>query len=61
MGGLTNPGTIRIVLVLMLMAGMTGEIVDIKGALLQVNIEKAKKYTCVYLNDGKIGLTRQRK
>ena len=36
----TNPGTIRTVIVLMLMAGMTAEVVDVKGAFLKGDIEK---------------------
>ena len=39
----TNPGTIRTVLVLMLMAGMTAEVVDVKGAFLKGDIEKGQE------------------
>ena len=39
----TNPGTIRIVLVLMLMAGMTAEVVDVKGVFLKGDIDKGEE------------------
>ena len=39
----TNPGTIRTVIVLMLMAGMTAEVVDVKGAFLKGDIEKGQE------------------
>jgi hypothetical protein len=38
----TNDVTIRVVLTLMIMAGWTGEILDVKGAFLHGNFEKGK-------------------
>ena len=38
----TNLGTIRTVMVLMLMTGMAAEVVDVKGAFLKGEIEKGQ-------------------